>query len=52
MGVYAEEAMEIIDFSEQEDWPLFEDDDIGSEILVIQEKARRMMEQGNFEQGN
>ena len=49
-GAYAEEAMEIIDFSEQEDWPLFEDDNFGSEILIIQEKARRMMEQGNFEQ--
>ncbi len=49
-GVYAEEAMEIIDFSEQDDWPLFEDDHFGSEILIIQEKARRMMEQGNFEQ--
>ena len=23
---------------------------VGSEILIIQEKARRMMEQGNFEQ--
>ena len=48
-GVYAEEAMEIIDFSEQDDWPLFESNDIGSEILTIQEKARRMMEEGNFE---
>ena len=48
-GAYAEEAMEIIDFSEQEDWPLFEEDSIGSEILMVQEKARRMMEQGNFE---
>lgn len=48
-GAYAEEAMEIIDFSEQDDWPLFEENDIGSEILTVQEKARRMMEQGNFE---
>jgi len=49
-GAYAEEAMEIIDFSEQEDWSLFEENSFGSEIVKIQEKARRMMEQGNFEQ--
>lgn len=49
-GVYAEEAMEIIDFTEQEDWPVSEDDSFDSDVLYIQEKARRMMEQGNFEQ--
>lgn len=49
-GVYAEEALEIIDFSEQGDWSLFEEDNFGSEILTIQEKARRMMEKGNFDQ--
>lgn len=49
-GAYAEEAMEIIDFSDQENWPLFEENQVGSEILTIQEKARRMMEQGNFDQ--
>ncbi|MFX3673851.1 MAG: tetratricopeptide repeat protein [Paenisporosarcina sp.] len=48
-GVYAEEAMEIIDFTDQEDWPLFEDDSFDSDVLYIQEKARRMMEQGDFE---
>lgn len=49
-GVYAEEAMEIIDFTEQEDWPLFEDDSLDSSVLYIQEKARRLMEQGDFKQ--
>ena len=48
-GVYAEEAMEIIDFTEQEDWPLFEDDSFDSDVLYIQEKARRMMEHGDFD---
>ncbi len=48
-GIYSEEAMEIIDFSEQENNHLFEDDNVASEILLIQEKARRMMEQGDFE---
>jgi tetratricopeptide (TPR) repeat protein len=48
-GVYAEEAMEIIDFTEQDDWPLFEEESMDSDALYIQEKARKMMEQGNFE---
>lgn len=49
-GKYAEEAMEIIDFAEQEDWQLFDDEGEAqdSESFYLQEKARRLMEQGNF----
>lgn len=49
-GKYAEEAMEIIDFAEQEDWQLLDDEGEAqdSEYFYLQEKARRMMEQGNF----
>ncbi len=49
-GSYAAEAMEIIDFAEQEDWQLFDDEGEAqdSEHYFLQEKARRMMEQGKF----
>ncbi|TWT00094.1 lipopolysaccharide assembly protein LapB [Planomicrobium sp. CPCC 101079] len=49
-GDYAAEAMEIIDFAEQEDWQLFDDEGEAqdSEYFYQQEKARRWMEQGNF----
>ncbi|MBT2571901.1 tetratricopeptide repeat protein [Planococcus sp. ISL-110] len=49
-GKYAAEAMEIVDFAEQEDWQLFDDDGEAqdSEYYYRQEKARRMMEQGDF----
>jgi Flp pilus assembly protein TadD/antitoxin component HigA of HigAB toxin-antitoxin module len=49
-GSYAAEAMEIIDFAEQEDWQLFDDqgEPQDSEHYYQQEKARRMMEQGRF----
>ncbi len=49
-GEYAEEALEIIDFAEQEDWQLFDDEGEAqdSEYFYQQEKARRMMEKGNF----
>lgn len=49
-GSYAAEAMEIIDFAEQEDWQLFDDDGEAhnSEYYYLQEKARRLMEQGKF----
>ncbi|MDN7247285.1 tetratricopeptide repeat protein [Planococcus shenhongbingii] len=49
-GQYAAEALEIIDFAEQEDWQLFDDDGEAqdSEHFYQQEKARRLMEEGNF----
>ncbi|MGI2329382.1 tetratricopeptide repeat protein [Planococcus sp. YIM B11945] len=49
-GEYAAEALEIIDFAEQEDWQLFDDEGEAqdSEYFYQQEKARRWMEQGNF----
>lgn len=49
-GSYAAEAMEIIDFAEQEDWQLFDDEGEAhnSEYYYLQEKARRLMEQGKF----
>ncbi|AQU78772.1 transcriptional regulator [Planococcus faecalis] len=49
-GKYASEAMGIIDFAEQEDWQNFDEDgDLqDSEHHYRQEKARRMMEQGDF----
>lgn len=49
-GSYAAEAMEIVDFTEQEDWQLFDDEGEAqdSEYYYLQEKARRLMEQGKF----
>lgn len=49
-GKYAAEAMEIIDFAEQEDWQLLDDEGAAqdSEDFYQQEKARRLMEQGKF----
>ncbi len=49
-GKYAAEAMGIIDFAEQEDGQHFGEDDEeeDSEYHYKQEKARRMMEQGDF----
>jgi Flp pilus assembly protein TadD len=49
-GKYAEEAMEIVDFAEQEDWQLLDDEGEAqdSEYYYLQEKARRLMEKGNF----
>ena len=51
-GKYAEEALEIIDFAEQEDWQLLDDEGEAqdSEYFYQQERARRMMEQGDFGQ--
>lgn len=51
-GTYAAEAMGIIDFAEQEDWQDFgetENAEEDSESHYKQEKARRMMEQGDFQ---
>lgn len=49
-GEYIAEALEIIDFAEQEDWQLFDDEGEAqdSEDFYQQEKARRLMEQGDF----
>lgn len=49
-GEYAAEALEIIDFAEQEDWQLFGDDNEAqdSESYYQQEKSRKLMEQGDF----
>ena len=49
-GEYVAEALEIIDFAEQEDWQLLEDEGEAqdSEYFYQQEKARRLMEQGDF----
>jgi len=47
-GEYLEEAMDIIDFTEQEDVLSLQTDTPSSDALFIQEKARRMMETGKF----
>lgn len=49
-GTYAAEALEIIDFAEQEDWQLFDDEGEAqdSESFYQQERARRLMEKGEF----
>ena len=47
-GMYSFEAMDIIDFTEQEPVPIPETTDEDSEKLVAQEKARRLMENGEF----
>lgn len=47
-GDYIEEAMEIIDFTEQEDLESLDMDTPSSEALFLQEKSRRLMEQGKF----
>ncbi|QFF99980.1 transcriptional regulator [Psychrobacillus glaciei] len=49
-GEYTEEAMEIVDFTEQEDLESMEMDSPSSEALFLQEKSRRLMEQGKFQE--
>ena len=49
-GEYTEEAMEIVDFTEQEDIVSLPVDTPSSEALFLQEKSRRLMEQGKFEE--
>lgn len=50
-GEYAEEAMEIVEFSEQEDIEALDmDNNPSSEALFLQEKSRRLMEQGKFQE--
>lgn len=49
-GPLADDSMEIIDFAEQEE-AFFQDDEMpDSEVYFLQEKARRMMESGEFEE--
>lgn len=47
-GEYTEDAMEIVDFTEQEDIVSLNIDTPSSEALFLQEKSRRLMEQGKF----
>lgn len=47
-GEYTEEAMEILDFTEQEDIVSLQVDTPSGEALFLQEKSRRLMEQGKF----
>lgn len=47
-GEYTEDAMEIVDFTEQEDVISLQVDAPSSEALFLQEKSRRLMEQGKF----
>jgi tetratricopeptide (TPR) repeat protein len=48
-GPFADESMEIIDFSEQEEAFYDEDEVPDGEVFFLQEKARRLMESGDFE---
>ncbi|MHA6260742.1 tetratricopeptide repeat protein [Sporosarcina sp. CAU 1771] len=47
-GPFADESMEIIDFAEQEDAFYDEDEVRDGEVYFLQEKARRLMEAGDF----
>ncbi|AXH99875.1 transcriptional regulator [Sporosarcina sp. PTS2304] len=49
-GFFMEEAHEIAEFADQEEMFLEESEDVDGEVLIMQEKARRMMEEGNFEE--
>lgn len=51
-GPLAEESMEIIDFAEQENIHLEEDDWFSGEIYFLQEQARRKMEEGQFDEAS
>ena len=47
-GPFADESMEIIDFAEQEE-SFYDDDEMpDGEVYFLQEKARRLMETGDF----
>lgn len=48
-GPLADEAMEIIDFAEQEESSFDGEDMPEGEVYFLQEKARRLMESGDFE---
>lgn len=49
-GEYTEDAMEIVDFTEQDDIVSLQVDAPSSEALFLQEKSRRLMEQGKFQE--
>ncbi|MEK4026008.1 tetratricopeptide repeat protein [Mammaliicoccus sciuri] len=49
-GIFVEEAHEIVEFADQEETYLEDGEVPDGEVLFMQEKARRMMEEGNFEQ--
>lgn len=49
-GEYTEEAMEIVDFTEQDNLELLDIDSPSSEALFQQEKSRRLMEEGKFKE--
>ncbi|AYC30117.1 tetratricopeptide repeat protein [Paenisporosarcina cavernae] len=48
-GSYAEEAMEIMDFTDQEELAQFDLDGEEGERFALQERARKWMENGEFE---
>ncbi|KXH79282.1 lipopolysaccharide assembly protein LapB [Sporosarcina sp. HYO08] len=47
-GVFVDEALEIIDFAEQEAAEYTDEDAPDGEVYFLQEKARRLMETGEF----
>lgn len=49
-GVYLEEALEILDFTEVEGGMDLSEDGPSSDVVFLQEKARKMMERGRFEE--
>lgn len=49
-GMYLEEAMEIIDFTEEESGGDLLEGAPSSDVLFLQEKARKLMERGKFDQ--
>lgn len=49
-GIYAEEANDILDFVSLDFELPLESDEYGSQEMFMQEKARRLMEKGNFTQ--
>ncbi|PID17435.1 transcriptional regulator [Sporosarcina sp. P35] len=49
-GLFVEEAHEISEFADQEEMFLEEGEQLDGEVLFVQEKARRMMEQGDFKE--
>lgn len=49
-GMYYEEALEILDFTEVEGALDFQEDVPSSDVVYLQEKARKMMERGRFDE--
>lgn len=48
-GLFVDESMEIIDFAEQEEL-YYEDDFPQGEVFFLQEKGRKLMEEGHFQE--